>query len=182
MGGLVPDISTHAVGQHRAAAGNAALHCANRNVEHMCDLGVVEVADISQHYRHPEILGEGRERLIECQSITEPIYTYTCIGIHDVIVAAVGALGEAGERPPSSPSQFVEAGVGGDAIGPGGEAAATVELTESAHDGYQRLLRGIGAVGIVSCDAPTDRENAVVVSAQQLVKARTVAALRRSYE
>ena len=53
------------VGELAAAAGDPRLDGADRDVERLGDLGVVEVGDVAQHDRHPELLGQLGERGVD---------------------------------------------------------------------------------------------------------------------
>lgn len=52
-----------------------------------------------------------------------------------------------------------------------------VETGEALHGGEQRILRGVGGVGIVTEDAATDRVHTVVVAAQELIERTSIATL-----
>jgi hypothetical protein len=127
------------VGEHSAATGDAALDRADRDVEHRCDLGIVEVGDITQHHRHAEVLRQGQQRSIEQVAVTELLDAITGRGVGSfVAVAYVGALlpvlvAARQQRPAPAPAQLVEAGVGGDAVCPGTERGTTVEAGQPAH-------------------------------------------------
>ena len=53
------------------APGDPGLHGAERQVEHVGDLGVVEVGQVTQDHRHPEVLGQCRQRSIDHQSVDD---------------------------------------------------------------------------------------------------------------
>ena len=97
-------------------------------------------------------------------------------------VGASSSATAAGDRSAAAPAQLVEAGVGGDAVGPGPEAGPPVEAADAAHDGDHRLLRGVGGVGVVAGDPPAHGVDPVVVEAQQLLEGPAVAALRGRHE
>ena len=64
--------------------------------------------------------------------------------------SAMLEIGEARLGPSSSPSQLVEAGVGGHPVGPGRERRPAVEAGDALVIGDQRLLGGVGGVGVVA--------------------------------
>jgi hypothetical protein len=73
-------------------------------------------------------------------------------------------------RPPAPPPQLVEAGIRGDAVEPGAEAGPAVVPVEAPDDGDQRLLAGVGGVGVVSGEPPAQGVDPVVVPSQQRVE------------
>ena len=74
-------------------------------------------------------------------------------------------------------SEFVERGIGGDAIRPGPERRSAVEAWKVADDLDERLLAGIVGVTAAPGDATADRVDPVVVLAEQLVERVSVTAL-----
>jgi hypothetical protein len=57
-----------------------------------------------------------------------------------------------------------------------------VESRETTHDRDQRVLGGVGGVGVVPRDSAAQRVDPVVVASQQLVEGGRVAALRSDDE
>ena len=80
-------------------------------------------------------------------------------------------------RPPPPAAQLVEAGVGGDAVGPRAERGPAVEAAQAANHGDHRFLGGVGHVGIVAGDAPAHGMAAVVVTSKRLVEGSPIATL-----
>ena len=167
-------------GQRGPAPGDAGAHGAGRELEHRGDLGVVEVAHVAEHDGDAEVLRQLGEGGVEAQPIGDR-------GVHGGAGSARSARSSSGRPEAGSPpaaAQLVEAGVGVDAVGPRRERRAAVEAGEAAHDGDQRLLGGVGGVGVVAGDAPAQGVDPVVVDAQELVRAppgrRSLAAATRS--
>ena len=91
-------------------------------------------------------------------------------------------VGQVGQWSPAPAPQLVEAGVGGHPVGPGRKRRPAVEAGQAPHDGEERLLRGVGGVGVVAGDAPGQGVDAVVVLAQQLLEGRSVAVPGRRHQ
>ena len=83
------------------------------------------------------------------------------------------------DRPALAAAELVEAGVGGDPVGPGRERGPAVVAVEAAGDGDQGVLGGVERVVLVAGHASADGVDAVVVAAQQGVEGRAVAGLGR---
>ena len=166
-----------------AAASDAALDRTDRDAQRVGDLGIVEVGHVAQDDGHAEVGRQVGQRSVDRQPIGHRLEPQARIGICPVGVVIVSlvvaetvcrlSIGQ--DRAPPSPAQFVEAGVGGDAVDPRAEGRPSVELGQAAHHRDHRLLRGVGSVGVVAEDAPADREHAVVVQPQQLVHRAPVA-------
>jgi hypothetical protein len=92
------------------------------------------------------------------------------------VIAGVG-LADIGrdDRPPRAPADLVEGGVDGDAIGPGGETGTPVEAVKAADDSDERVLQGVGGVGVAARHPTADGVEPVVVAAQERVKRSPVA-------
>ena len=96
-----------------------------------------------------------------------------------VVVVFVNEMAHGATLPST---QLIKARVGRNAIRPCAETAATIKLRESANDRDHGLLRCIGGVGIVTDDATTHGEYAVVVATKQHIKAGSITALCCGYE
>ena len=68
VGWLVPRSRRRAMG---AAPGDARAHRAGRDAQHLGDLRVVEVAEVAQHHRRPELLGQLGEGGVDRQPVGE---------------------------------------------------------------------------------------------------------------
>lgn len=178
-------------GELRPASGDAALHGADGHPEALGDLAVVEVVDVAEHDGDPELLGQVGDGTLEVGSVGDRrvdgvvgVLADT-VGEVDRLVGAGGTVASARERhgrPSTTPPELVEAGIGGHAVRPGGERRAAVETGQATCDGDEGLLGGVGGVGGVAGDPPAHGEDAVVVTAQQLLERVAVAALRGCHQ
>ena len=80
--------------------------------------------------------------------------------------------------PALAPAELVEAHVGGDPVHPGREGRAAVEAVQAPHHGDQGLLGGILGVTAVAEELGRQREDPVVLGAEQLFERDLVARLR----
>ena len=123
-------------------------HRAGRDVEHVGDLGVVEVAQVAQHHRDPELLGErARARRRRRAGFRH--------GPRSTVPRrpARGRLqGRRARAAPGAP-QLVERRVGGHPVAPGGERGPAVEPADAARDRDHRLLGGVERVLRMADDA-----------------------------
>jgi hypothetical protein len=129
---------------------------------------------VAKHDRGPEVLRQRRQRLVGGQPVGDRVVERGTVAARRDLV-----LGEAGVGTPAAPPELVDAGVVGDAVGPGRELRAPVEPGEAADDGQERFLRGVRGVGVLAGDAAADRVDVVVVAPQQRVERGTVTGLRR---
>ena len=146
-------------------------------VEHLGDLGVVEVGDVAQHDRGAELLGQVVERVVDGHPVDDGV---------DAGARRAGrrpratgrrrrrrAAPAAGARRRSSSSAALVAM----RYDPRRERRAAVEPGEAADDADHRLLGGVVGVAAGAGDAPAHRVDAVVVAAQQAVERVAVAGL-----
>ena len=146
--------------QSASTTGDAGPHGTGRDVEHFADLGVVHTQLLTQDDHDPELVRELRQRRVDGEPIDHAVIGTTVIGRGPL------ELGKAGVGAAGPPTELVEAGIGGDPVRPGTETGPTVEAIEPPDDRQQRLLCGVGGVGIVSGEAPADPVDAGIVGAQ----------------
>ncbi len=179
---MVPIGPGNCGGQHSATASDATLDGADGHVEDRGDLGIVQVSNITQHHWDPKVLGERSERGIDLFAIAELFDAFTSgrvSAVMQVVFAPVVLVVSTSDQgPSSSPTEFIQAGVGGDAIGPRAERRTAVETGETTHHCDHGFLCCIGSVGLVAGDSPADAEHAVVVPSEELVERTAVATLR----
>ena len=162
-------------GQRGPATGDPRLHRADRDVEHLGDLGVVEVGDIAEHDRDPQVI----RQLVECVVEQEPIGESFGVQVGHRIngLGPVSLVDRVQARPALAFAEFVERRIGRDAVGPGAERGATVEARKVANDLDQRLLTSIVGIACPAGDPAAHGVDPVVVTAQQLIERETITAL-----
>ena len=97
--------------------------------------------------------------------------------VDDLASAAVGVVVDDVELGSALAfAEFVERGVGGDAVDPGRERRPAVEPVEVAHDADHRLLGGVVGVAGAAGDPAADGVHTVVVASEQLIHRGRVAA------
>ncbi len=171
-------------GRHlRATACDPALHSADRHVEDFGNLGVVEVGNIAQDHGYPKVLWQVSERGIEFETVGHMVDAQIAVGVDRLrpVVAAL-TISTCELWAAAAATQFVEAGIGRDAVHPGSEGGTPVETSESAHDGDHRFLSSVGSIGIVTGDTATDRVHTVVVATQQLIESSAITSLRCGHQ
>ena len=77
---LVPE----GVGELAAAAGDPRLDGADRDVEHLGDLGVVEVGDVAEHDGGPEVLGQAVEGVVDRDPVDDALERRSAQRIDDL--------------------------------------------------------------------------------------------------
>ncbi len=163
-------------GERSATARDPRFDGADRDVQCRCDLGVVEVGDITEDHRDSQVVGQSIECVVEDESIGKRIG-----------VAIGGRVDEFGpvvlvdgvERGAAlSFAEFIERRVGGDAVGPGAERRTAVEARQAPNDLDQGLLAGVIGVAGTPGDTTADRVDTVVVATQQLVERESGAGVR----
>ncbi len=179
---LVPGLRREGFGQGGPPSGDPAANGTGREVEHSGDLGVVEIGDVTKHDRKTVLVAERAQSGVERQMIADGVDSSAAgrIGVLDVMVVDLVGRGE--HTAALAAAQLVEAGVGGDAVGPRAERRTPVETGEVAHNGDHRILGCVGGVGFVPGDASTHSVHAVVVTAEQLVECPTVSPLGCSHQ
>ena len=118
---MVPIGSGNCGGQHSAAARDSALHRSDGHVEDGGNLRVVKVGDIAQDHGHPEIFGQRRQGSIDLLPIAQVLDALAGGGVGvvvEVVIGVVVMIAASHHRAASASAKFVEAGVGGNAIGP----------------------------------------------------------------
>jgi hypothetical protein len=159
------------VGGHGGpAAGDPGSDGTDRDVEHLGDLGVVEGAEVAEHDGGAELRGQGGQGGVDVDGRGGNLG-----GV--VVEGGLGQVVEARGGSPVAAAELVEAGVGGHAVRPRAERGPAVIAGEAADDGEQRLLGGVGPVGVVAADAPAQRGQPVVVAAQEGLECVSVARL-----
>ncbi len=174
--GLVP--GQH-VGEPGSTAGDAGSDGAGRDVENGRDLGIVESGYVPEHDRGAELIGYQAESGVDIDGGTDRLRRVARGGAGDVGVVGVLVVGEARIGAATATTKFVETGVGGDAVGPGGEAGPAVEPSQPLHDGDHRLLGGVQRIGVVARETTTDRVDPTLVIPQQIVERALVPRLGR---
>ncbi len=169
---LVPE----RLGELGATAGDPRLHGAERDRQHLGDLGVVEVGDVAQHDGSAELLGQVVEGVVDGHPQSGRLDAPLGERVDDLGPRLVVG-DDVRRRPPAAAAQLVEGGVGGDAVDPRGERRAPVEAGEAADDADHRLLGGVVGVAAGAGDAPAHGVDAVVVAAQQPVEGVAIAGL-----
>ena len=152
-----------AVASKRAAPGDAGADGARWDVEHLGDLRVVEVEQVAQHHRHPEVGGERGQRGIDVEPLAG-CGVEVGTGRRMVDGGDVDRVGAA-----FLSAQLVEGGVGDDAVHPGGEGRAPVEAG--------RCRRAIAI--IASCVASSASSRCAIDATAQRVHAVGVAVEQR---
>lgn len=140
-GPLVPWIQQG--GQLGAAAGDARPDGAGRDPQAVGDLRVVQITQDAQHHRDAKLLGQAGQRIVDCQAVGERFDGGAGPGADVSRVGGVEILGKARGGAPLPSPQLVEACVGGDAVGPGGEGGSAVEAPDAACDRDQSVLGGV---------------------------------------
>jgi hypothetical protein len=117
-------------------------------IQHFGDFVVVQAHHVSENYGGPKFFRYLRKGIFE----GDPV---------DNLLIEVGAAGDSfgfvdnGEGPTLTSAQLIERGVGCHSIAPRLETGPTIEPLEPANNCQERLLAGVGCVGIVSRHAST---------------------------
>ena len=168
-------IEAHRVGQLRPGPRDPRLDRAERDVEDVGDLLVVEVDHVAQHHDHPEVVAQPVECGVDRELIVDAVALCARGVVDDLVFAVVGDV----ERRSTFPlAQLVERGVRGDAVRPGAERGPAVEPRQVADDLDERLLAGVVGIARRAGDPSAHRVDPVVVAAEQLVERAAVAGLR----
>jgi len=175
-------IEPECVGERAATACDARLHGADGDVEDVGDLVVVQISDVAQDDGGLEVVAEITERLIDGEAIGNGIDPLGCHRIHDLGWATITVIIVVGanrvERGPTLAfAEFVERGVGCDAIRPGTELGSTIEPTDAAGDLDQGFLAGVVSVACAAGDSAADGKDPVVVASEQLIEGVAISTL-----
>jgi hypothetical protein len=112
------EVEAESLGEGGAAPRDSRPHGSHGNVEHLGDLGVVEVCDVAKHDRSTQVVGKIGEGLVENQAIadTVDVVSGSVVSAFDCAVVTIVE-----SRSAVTLSEFVERRVRGDAIRPGTE-------------------------------------------------------------
>jgi hypothetical protein len=155
-----------------SAPSDARPYRARWNLQHLGNLGVIEIGNVAKHHGSPEIVGQRRERGVEFKAFGNVVGS-----------AAIGRsvepfeVGQPGYRTALASAEFIETRIHGDSVRPGAKARSSVEAGESAHDREQGFLGCVGGIGVVPCHAPTDGEDSIVVGSKQAIERAAIARL-----
>ena len=169
--GSVPD----GVGEQSTAPGDTGSHRADRDVQDGCDALVVEIGDVTKDHGHAEVVGQFGQCPLHQFAVLES--EQGSFGPRVGFWCSTGRFGRVETRLGSSASssEFVEGGVGRDAICPRGERRPTVEGRKSADDGDERVLCRIVGIGAASEDTQTHGVQTSVVTSKEIVEGLRVA-------
>jgi hypothetical protein len=170
------------VGELTATAGDAALDGAEGEVEHLGDLGVVQVGDVSKDDRDPEVLGELGQGVVDGLALTDGVDPAFGVRVEWFGRTGIGVGHDMKGRASAATATFVERGIGGDAIDPRCHGGTTVEAGESPHNGDHGLLGGVVGITGGAEDAAAHGVDEVVVAPQQRVERLPIAALGSGHE
>lgn len=156
-------------------AGKARAHRTNGNaldgrnlfIFKVCDMakdqsGAVFLGDVSKCRHHIELGSDGFGAIVLRRVV------------HDVVVRWT--------RTATNASNFVERGIGGDAIDPGGELRSAVEGRKRFHNRDQRILRGVFCIRPINHDSVTHGPNSVVMETQESVGGSPIASFGAANE
>ena len=154
----------------------ARSHGPDGDTEHLGNFGIVEVGDVAQHEGDPKVVGDLRESRGNRTRLVEMVGKIGCrvrIGVwclgggeHNWVGGAWGA---------SNTPNFVNRGVGGDAVDPGRQARPSVEAGEPANDRKKGVLYRIVGAFPRENHAMAYGMNRVVVQSQQSIDGFTLA-------
>ncbi len=122
------------------------LHGTHRRPGHLGNLLVVETLDIAQHHRHPQVVGQRRQRAIDSVARDEPRLGIRLTGRHRAGAQGLGVVVETlipGSLPTATPIQGGPRGVGGDRVEPGLERALASKSVQRPVRADKRLLRHV---------------------------------------
>lgn len=118
------------------------------DAQHLRNFGIVEVGHVTQHEGDPEVMGNLRQcrgngaRLVE---VVGQVGGGVRIGIRCLGSGENGRISGTGGT--TDPTDFVDCGVGGDAVDPGRQTRTSVEAGETPNDREESVLyRIIGAL------------------------------------
>ncbi len=154
------------MGEECTSTGDAGADGARWDVEGLGDLGVVQVAEVSQHDRSAEVVRQGRQRCIHSELIGDSLGSGG--GRHRGRRPVV--VGQARIGPAPAPAQLVEAGIRGHAVHPCCKGCAAIEPGEPSHYRDQRLLRGVLRICLLPADPSAESVHTVMVPSQQSVQ------------
>ena len=151
----------------------------DRDRQHLCDLRVVEVEEIAQHYRGPLVLGKQLQGRVDVETGADHL-----LRIQSAIRrnGALMILVRRGPWPPALSAQLVQRGVGGNPVRPGRKGAPAVEAGESADDRDHGLLGRVLRVVIIAEHSAAKAVQPVLVASEQSLEGFPVALSRCGYE
>ena len=159
VGVRVPEV----LGEGRRLPGRCGSAPCRAGMPRPGDLGVVERAEVAEHDGSPEPMG-----VAGSAASTSIRAAATSPGSLAPLGTCRNASGSGRGRRPRRRSSSRH--VGGDPVGPGAERGALIEAGQTADDGDERLLGGVGGVGVVAGQPTSERVDRVMVAAQQVVE------------
>lgn len=121
------------------------LHCAERKFEQPGDVGIVQLADVAQHYRLHQLGMLG----VECLQCLKKVQPAACDDARRPRIRGDGqVLNGPLERPALERPVRLTRGVDRHRVHPGGEGAATSKRADSPGDGEQGVLARL--LGVLS--------------------------------
>ena len=156
-------------------AGKARAHCANGDALDGRNLFVFKVCDMAKDQSGAVFLGDFSKRRHDIKLGSDGFGAITLRGVvHRIVVRWTRASTDA--------SNFVECGIGGDAIDPGGELRSTIEGRKRFHNRDQRILRGVFCIRPINHDSVTHGPNSVVMKTQESVGGSPIASFGAANE
>jgi hypothetical protein len=159
--------------QRRSRPGDARPYGSHRDTQNRSDLVVGKIADVAQDDRCPEFDREHGQSGIDVDAGGSHISRVGMVGpqgsvADSLVIGDVGNVcGNTRHGPTPTASQFVDAGIGGDAKQPRTERAPPVEPAEGPDRGDESILSDVEGVGLVPEHPAAQRVHPVVVRRDQ---------------